>query len=502
MKQFIFSLFSFLLTGQLSAQNIKAAEYFFNTDPGIGAAKSLPVSTPSNTVSFNATIPTTSLNPGMHLLAVRVQNAAGQWSLMESRTVYISSAQTVTTAITGAEFFIDNDPGLGAGTGLGISMPGHSVQFNAVIPVASLSPGFHTLAVRTRNANNEWSLFESRGFYISHAANNAVSINAAEYFIDTDPGVGNGTALPVGTSGPTLSLTAMIPTATLTAGFHTIGIRVKNNKSEWSHFETRSFYIQPIAGTMGAIAEAEYFVDSDPGVGNGTRLTIPTPGHSVAQNYLIEIPRSTPNGKHWLAVRVKDANGIWSLFDVKEFDVAGYPLPLDWLSFTGQRRSNSVNLQWTTANERGTSHFEVERSINGVQYTRIGNVTANGAAQNAYSFDDGAPISGLNYYRLKQVDRDGSHQYSAVVKVYFGSGSTTELKLFPQPATTDLNIVFGGTGRQVFVQVYDAAGKLVMNLKKDNTSPIPLSIDQLSKGTYWIVLSDGITMQKGQFIRQ
>ena len=75
-------------------------------------------------------------------------------------------------------------------------------------------------------------------------------------------------------------------------------------------------------------------------------------------------------------------------------------------------------------------------------------------------------------------------------------------QLRPVPVQSTLNIVFGGSGTNLFLQVYDATGKMVMTERRQNTSTISLQTTGLAKGTYWIVLSDGITQQKGQFIKQ
>ena len=501
MKQWI-CLLLLLAAGRLTAQNITAAEYFFNTDPGAGQATPLAVGTPAAAVQITATIPTTSLSSGFHTLAIRAKNADNQWGLLEMRTVYVSQTATNVPPIVAAECFFDKDPGAGNGTGLGVTTPGHSVQFSAVIPTTSLQPGFHQLVIRTKDAAGIWGLFEVRGFYLYAVPANAAAITAAEYYVDNDPGTGNGTPVNIGGSGGVVSFALSLPTSSLSSGFHTLSIRAKDASGNWGLVETRGFYLQPAGANMGAVTAAEYFLDDDPGVGNGMPLTIATPGTSVSQNFMIEIPRGTANGPHLLGIRVKDAAGVWGLFELREINVSGFPLPLHWLSFTGRRKDNTVALLWTTANEINTSHFEVERSVNGVKFNRIGQTTANGGVQNNYQFTDAAPAKGLNFYRLRQVDKNGAFNYSAVVKVYFGDADASTLNLFPQPVSSELNVVFGGRGAEVMIQVYDATGKIVVNERKQNNSVIRLPVEKLARGNYWIVVSDGVTQQKGQFVKQ
>src|SRR5437867_1264221 len=100
----------------------------------------------------------------------------------------------------------------------------------------------------------------------------AQQLTSAEYFFDSDPGVGNGTSLSV-SAGDSILFAGNISTSGLSDGFHFLYLRAKDDNGVWSISERRSFYISSLApvATLGA---AEYFFDSDPGVGNGTPLSV------------------------------------------------------------------------------------------------------------------------------------------------------------------------------------------------------------------------------------
>src|SRR5258705_9636987 len=144
--------------------------------------------------------------------------------------------------ITAAEYFIDTDPGVGNGVAITVSTQGAIVNFTASVSTASLSAGFHFLAIRVKDANGVWGLYEKRGFYISSSTTDAANITAAEYFFDADPGVGNGTATSVGATGAVVNFPATIPTS-LTAGFHFLAIRTKGADGIWGLYEKRGFYV-------------------------------------------------------------------------------------------------------------------------------------------------------------------------------------------------------------------------------------------------------------------
>ncbi|MCF8274915.1 MAG: hypothetical protein K9I95_13905 [Flavobacteriaceae bacterium] len=89
-----------------------------------------------------------------------------------------------------------------------------------------------------------------------------------EYFFDTDPGIGNATNIDV-TNAATLNETLTIPISSLTSGIHVLHMRSKNDVNTWSLYARQTFYIANFSSALNnTIAEAEYFIDTDPGVGN------------------------------------------------------------------------------------------------------------------------------------------------------------------------------------------------------------------------------------------
>ena len=93
----------------------------------------------------------------------------------------------------------------------------------------------------------------------------AQQIIKAEYFIDTDPGVGNGINIPI-TPGDDLDVSFSAGFPGLESGFHMLSVRVMDENEVWTHNGTRNIYIESEINT-GQIIAAEYFIDDDPGVG-------------------------------------------------------------------------------------------------------------------------------------------------------------------------------------------------------------------------------------------
>ena len=308
-------LLLFFISSQTHAQDILKGEYFFDTDPGVGNGAALTFA-PGSTVNFTSSISIASLSAGFHQLAIRVKETGGLWSEFESRGFYISDATADSPNIVGAEYFFDADPGNGNGIPIAVTA-GVSVNFTVSLPT-SLSSGFHFLAIRTKGANGKWGVFESRGFYVTGSTSNSPNITAAEYFFDSDPGNGNATPIAV-TAGASVNFTVSLPVS-LSPGFHFLAIRTKGVNGKWGVFEARGFYVTGSTTDVPTITKAEYFFDTDPGVGSGVNIPI-TAG--ATPNFTVSLPTiALAPGFHFLAIRAKRADGKWGIFESRGFYVS------------------------------------------------------------------------------------------------------------------------------------------------------------------------------------
>ena len=277
-----------------------------------------------------------------------------------------------------------------------------------------------------------------------------------------------------------------------------MAIRTKSSNGKWGLFENRAFYVSPTAVSGGNITTAEYYFDTDPGVGNCTPLTINTPGAVVNQTFNIVTPNGLSQGQHFLAIRVKNANGKWSLFDYDTLTISGVLLPLKILTFNANKENTIVKVNWQTTNEINTSHFMVQRSSNGISFNSIGRTEArNTGGNNSYSLTDANPINGVNFYRLQMVDIDGKTTYSPIVKIVFAGKN--ELQLFPNPAR-DI-ITLSGLQNKGTIKIITADGKLVKRLEVNGNSML-IDISTLSKGMYVLQYSNDTKTEQVKFLKE
>ena len=161
------------------------------------------------------------------------------------------------------------------------------------------------------------------------------------------------------------------------------------------------------------------------------------------------------------------STGVGNDFGIDNILIS-YPLvmlPVHFTDISAKAGKQNVLLQWGTASETGSNYFSIERSTDGLQYSIIGNVqcAGNSSAIKNYVFTDKTPLTGTSYYRLKQVDNNGSFIYSAVMVIHF-TGIKSVVNTYPNPATGYFTIVVANTGTQPYrVTVTDMSGKLVQS---------------------------------------
>ncbi|WP_149239618.1 T9SS type A sorting domain-containing protein [Dyadobacter sp. 32] len=176
------------------------------------------------------------------------------------------------------------------------------------------------------------------------------------------------------------------------------------------------------------------------------------------------------------------------------------PLPVELLYFTGARLDEeNVLLKWETTSEVNNDYFEVERTLNpALGYETVGTVKGHGNASSnvQYQWPDPNTFGTYTYYRLKQVDFDGTFAYSTIIAVRGGAGPLA-VTAFPNPGQAR-HIRFKMTGlRQAtgaMATVYDIQGRIIYqnpDLKVSPEENVTLNLPQVSAGTYTLRLAIG-----------
>ena len=174
---------------------------------------------------------------------------------------------------------------------------------------------------------------------------------------------------------------------------------------------------------------------------------------------------------------------------------AGEPLalPVEWLSFTAETKENSVFLDWITLQEIHADLFIIERTTDLQLWTELGNIKAAGntSDEKRYQYQDKKPTEGLSWYRIRQVDVDGSYQYSPTIQVLFG---TFSVSLYPNPVRDIISLEFPEQ-RMLNVQMIDIHGRTVLETSVTG-GKVRLNVQHLPASTYILKLGDSKGWEK------
>jgi hypothetical protein len=175
------------------------------------------------------------------------------------------------------------------------------------------------------------------------------------------------------------------------------------------------------------------------------------------------------------------------------------PLPVELISFSAERRAPGVLLRWATAIEKNNAGFEVERSTDGRLFETVGNVKGQGQStqKQMYSILDTAPFSiSTVYYRLRQLDFDGTATYSNVVGV---KGESKEA-LFPNPARNQLTFRLPYDGA-AYYRILSSTGQVVQK-GQSSSNLTTLDISGLPTGFYYLEIEAAERRLVRKFIKQ
>lgn len=189
----------------------------------------------------------------------------------------------------------------------------------------------------------------------------------------------------------------------------------------------------------------------------------------------------------------------------------GGPTPVELVSFTAHQKGNGVSLNWSTSQELNNNYFQVERSADGnSNWTVLTTIDGAGNSQVAKNYNavDANPLSGVNYYRLKQVDINGNHEYSRIINVKMGVQKTSIFVLAnPFHNTLSINFV-SATPQLVSARLIDITGKQVAMeqwpVSNGNSTKYFSNISGLQHGMYILTIrnNSGETLYNTKVVKQ
>jgi hypothetical protein len=183
-----------------------------------------------------------------------------------------------------------------------------------------------------------------------------------------------------------------------------------------------------------------------------------------------------------MAPAVAGGTTVYFTLASNQFEV----LPLALTNFTAMATGRSVQLNWTASGEMAGDYFQVMHSGDGTAWDSIGRV---GFLQGAssYSFVDGSPLAGANYYRLQFVGSGGNSTWSSVQEVLFDAAGTSSIRLFPNPATDQVfvsspGLLLDGTA----LRLYSVSGEVLPINVTGGLGSATIDLVGLAAGVYFL----------------
>jgi Secretion system C-terminal sorting domain len=245
-----------------------------------------------------------------------------------------------------------------------------------------------------------------------------------------------------------------------------------------SYYTLRLYYMDSElteynSATSGAYSLPDFNMMWEQG---GTGCSLPTYGGSsdgmIDKANIVEAEYGTSN------------NGFYLAFSLDHFTIFAATatnntvLPIELLSFNGYAKNKNNILTWRTEAEQNANHFELQHSINGIDFETLGQIKAKGQAAE-YSFTHQNPTVATHYYRLKMVDNDSAFKMSKVISL--NKNETKSLKVYPNPTKNSIQIITSDYTQPM--RLYSINGVLIMT---KNQTTEQLDVSALPTGMYFL----------------
>lgn len=235
-------------------------------------------------------------------------------------------------------------------------------------------------------------------------------------------------------------------------------------------------------GTGLLIGANPLFASTDPAKGNFLMLNLGSPAIDAGNDGYIAAGVTLD-----LAGKIRKYNG--TTVDMGAFENQGInPLPVVLSYFTAKAGVNRVELKWQTLSEQNNDYFLIERSTDSKSFTTITKIAGQGTASNItnYTAVDYSPLAGTNYYRLKQVDKDGKVTDYDIKAVEFKL-SDNLVKIYPNPVVSGTATLQLGSGNYNLAEVINTYGRVVKTIAiQPGATSQSISLNELPQAVYQI----------------
>ena len=392
-----------------------------------------------------------------------------------------------------AEYFFDNAAvSFGQGTSIPVPTNTGDVQFTAELPVTGISPGFHQVYFRVKDAVKGWSPLTPKSFIKPNAHEMIVGF---KYCIDalSDANAWIYKAFPSPTT--TVSMDVDIPLINLSPGFHQIFFQAQSVNNEWSPFTPKSF-LKP--NPLDTIMGFRYCIDAQAGSEIWNYKTFLAPSTNVSMDIGLELG-TLSKGIHYFYAAAKSKSGIWtSISRGTFFNLYAEPL-------------NIISLEYYFEDENGVAGSLLTTN----DFTRSPNVTLDSAT---FSIPVSSLVNLKKYYiHVRAIDEAGNRSFYMQDTIIYRMSTigikdriylTPELLVFPNPVSEMISLKFVSLDHPgaFNIRVLDETGRNVAEKEFSFHEDDHYSFDAsfLSSGVYRIVIYNekGKLVARASFVKK
>jgi hypothetical protein len=385
--------------------------------------------------------------------------------------------------LTGAEYFFNQDPGPGQGTFVQVPSQTEATDLVFTVPpgvIAALPDGLNAMGVRVKDDQNRWSWATTRYFHKTAApisSETPFPIISAEFFVNEDPGPGNGIPVDTFTGSDVVSLIVEIPTGVIEAlpgGLHFLAVRTQNSRGEWSVAVTRVFHKEDAIADRVYLAsriDYQWYQDGSP-VTDVKSFTAEAPSNPVSLDQLASLDGLRDGEIYQLVLTPYDDAGRQGFSVTREIELGFVPFDPPVVLTQPLNQSVTVPTGATFAVEALGEEisFQWQRSINsGSSWSNI-----TGAISSSYN--TGPTTTPMNGYRYRVVvsnDAGSVTSQSAILTVVseptevtrgaFGTMRQVDANRYISDNFGELNFGWGG---QDFTRAFSSS--LQADLQEQN----------------------------------
>ena len=278
------------------------------------------------------------------------------------------------------------------------------------------------------------------------------------------------------------------------------GIFSASALSRWN----RSWDVQKTGGTAaGAVTLNFNFSDyngtAPSGANTYTLLYNATDGTFATGTNQLVTTTSTAVAGNLVSFKLTATNLATGYYTVL-YSASPITLPVVLNAFTVTKQGSHSLLTWSLSDQAGLSRFDIQRAGDGIHFSTIASeAAANNANAGDYTFTDGQPLPGMNYYRLAMIDQDGTIAYSAIHTLSFETGGNpaVTVQVYPNPATDRLHLAFTNVPGTLNIRLLDTRGQVVRTVTATSAS-VDIPVSDLTKGIYFV----DIAGTNGRYIRE